>query len=222
MRQGTLAGAGPLPPRRPPPPLPPKPAIPTPCRLPVPPRWILPSPLPRKPLCMGKRRWGPWWWRTARCWRAERNRMRELNDPTAHAEMLAIRGGVGETRQRPARWLRPLCDARALRHVRRRHRPCPAAAALLWGGGSEGRGGRQWREAVRTAELPSRAGGHFRGGRSPCGGVVDSVLSGSAINASTLRLSCRLKLSLSLAACSTISRTRQNSSVPKLSTCGRT
>ena len=39
------------------------------------------------------------------------NRTRELNDPTAHAEMLVIREAAAKMGSRTARRLRSLCDA---------------------------------------------------------------------------------------------------------------
>ena len=59
------------------------------------------------------------------------NRTRELDDPTAHAEMLAIRAGLRGAAVGAARRRRPLRYARALPDVRGRHLVCPHAPALL-------------------------------------------------------------------------------------------
>ena len=48
------------------------------------------------------------------------NRTLELKDPTAHAELLAIREACAKIGSERLDRLRSLCDARALRHVRRR------------------------------------------------------------------------------------------------------
>ncbi len=60
------------------------------------------------------------------------NRTRELNDVTAHAEVLAIRE-AGETLQsETSGWLRPLCNAGAVCDVRSRHFIRPHPSPLLW------------------------------------------------------------------------------------------
>ncbi len=116
---------------------------------------------------------------------AERNRMRERNDPTAHAELLAIRAALA------ARGTGRLdgCDLYVTLE------PCAmcagaivlarAAAGLLRGRGREGGSGRQRRPALRPADGEPPARGHFRAWRSPVRRAAARVLPGSALKPST-------------------------------------
>ena len=69
------------------------------------------------------------------------NRTVADKDPTAHAELLAIRQAAAALGTRAACRLRSLCDAGALRHVRGGDVVCPHPAALFRRRRSEGRGG---------------------------------------------------------------------------------
>ena len=98
------------------------------------------------------------------------NRTRELNDPTAHAEMIVIREAAAKDWIRTAGRLRSLCDARALRDVRRRDLLRPPAPALLRRSRPQGRRCRQRPALLSPAHLPPRARGlrgltRERGGR---------------------------------------------------------
>ena len=57
------------------------------------------------------------------------NRTEELADPTAHAELLALRAAAAAARRAAPARLRPGGDAGALPDVRRRDRPVPGAPA---------------------------------------------------------------------------------------------
>jgi deoxycytidylate deaminase len=57
--------------------------------------------------------------------RGQNRVLRDL-DPTAHAEIVALRAAASGAGQLPAARLHALCDAGALRHVRRSHDSCPA------------------------------------------------------------------------------------------------
>ena len=70
------------------------------------------------------------------------NRTLADRDPTAHAEMLAIRAAAATARLRAADRLRPPCHARALRHVRGGDVVCAHPQALLRRARSQGRRGR--------------------------------------------------------------------------------
>ena len=78
--------------------------------------------------------------RAARCSASPATGCATCNDPTAHAEMVALRGPRREKIGRlPARRLRPLGDARALRDVRRGDRAGPDRPALFRRARSQGR-----------------------------------------------------------------------------------
>ena len=80
------------------------------------------------------------------------------NDPTAHAEMVAMRAAAADARRLPARRLRPLGDAGALRDVRRRDRAGPRSRRLYFGARRPQGRRRPARPApVRPADLPPRA-----------------------------------------------------------------
>ncbi len=94
------------------------------------------------------------------------NRTRELNDITAHAEVVAIREASAVPRRRAADGRRPLCHAGALHHVRGGDLLRPHPPPLLRRGRSQGRRGRQRRAVLRLADLPPRAGCLFRACRA--------------------------------------------------------
>ena len=86
------------------------------------------------------------------------NRTRELRDPTAHAEMLAIRIACAELADERLDRLRSLRDARALPDVRGGDLVRSRQAPLLRGQRSEGRRHRAGRARFQPADVPSRAG----------------------------------------------------------------
>jgi hypothetical protein len=86
-----------------------------------------------------------------------RNRMRSVNDPTAHAEMVALRtaaAALGTSRLDDCSlWV----SLEPLRHVRRGDRARAGQGAALRRRGPQGRGGGPWTAAVRAADLSHRA-----------------------------------------------------------------
>ena len=71
------------------------------------------------------------------------NRVLRDVDPTAHAEIVALRAAAAALGNYRLNWLHALCDAGALRHVRGSHDSCAARPAGLcrcrsqgWRGGS--------------------------------------------------------------------------------------
>ncbi len=90
------------------------------------------------------------------------NRMRELRDPTAHAEMLAIRAACAALGCRAAGGLRSLRHARTLPDVRRRHLGRTPPPALFRRLGPEKRWRRAWAPRLCPLDLPSRARGLWR------------------------------------------------------------
>ena len=115
---------------------------------------------------------------------AQAHNLREtLNDPTAHAERLALAWAGRSLSDMAARGLRPLRHSRAVRHVRRGDRPLPDQAIGLRRDRPQGRRLRQplsawsrtpgsttgarsrrasWREsAAKCSKNSSRNAGHF-------------------------------------------------------------
>jgi len=85
------------------------------------------------------------------------NRTREFSDPTAHAEMLAIREGLRPARFGAPHRLRPLRDARALSDVRDRHLVFPHPPALLRAPDPKA-AGLSTARASQSGDLPPHAG----------------------------------------------------------------
>ena len=90
-------------------------------------------------------------------------------DPTAHAEIVAIRRAASHLGSERLDGLRPLRHPGAVRHVRRRGGVRPYPPALLRRRRPERRRRRKRREVFCFADLPSSAGGLWRSRRS--GGV---------------------------------------------------
>ena len=82
------------------------------------------------------------------------NRTLTDRDPTAHAEILAIRQAAEADRHRAAGRLRPLCHAGAVHDVRRRDLVGADPAAVLRRGRSQGRRG-GFRRAVLCLSRPA-------------------------------------------------------------------
>ena len=127
--------------------------------------WIWRWPKPAPPASAARCRSAASSCAAARSSRAPATARSPTRDPTAHAEILAIREAAARARLRAARRLRPLCHARALRDVRRRDRVRPHPQALLRRRRSQRRRGGQWREIFCLADLPSSAGGLWRAWR---------------------------------------------------------
>ena len=100
------------------------------------------------------------------------NRTLADKDPTAHAELLAIRAGGGRARLGAAHRLRSLCDAGALRHVRGGDVVCPHPPALFRRRRSEGRRGRARRAVFRSATCHHRPEVYGGIGESECAALL--------------------------------------------------
>ena len=88
-------------------------------------------------------------------WRA--NRPIAGHDPTAHAEIEALRAGGAALGSLPAERHHAVRDARALRHVRVGHRACARRAPGVRRLGSQGRRRRQHHQCLHAAvDEPSR------------------------------------------------------------------
>ena len=81
---------------------------------------------------------------------AARNRPREMSDPTAHAEMLAIRQAAETLGDERLAGLRSLRDARTMHHVRRRDFLRALAPRLFRRGRPERRRRRERREFFQS------------------------------------------------------------------------
>ena len=102
---------------------------------------------------------------------------RELRaDPTAHAEMIALREAARAARQLARARLRDVRHARAVRDVRRRDRAGPSAPARVRGhrsqGGRRRKRARRARRAPPEPPTPGRERPAGRGMRRPAAGVL--------------------------------------------------
>ena len=118
------------------------------------------------------------------------NRTLTDRDPTAHAEILAIRQAaeaIGTERLVD-------CDLYVtlvrLHHVRRRDLLCPDPPALLRRRRSQGRRGGFRRAVFCAADLPPRAGGLFGGRRDRGRDAAAGFLQGAAVGGSRPKLRC--------------------------------
>ncbi len=105
------------------------------------------------------------------------NRTLADRDPTAHAEMLAIRQARRGARQRAASRLRPLRHARALHHVRGGDLVRAHPAALLRRGRSKGGAVESGVRYFSVADLPAPARSLWRHRRDRGGGAAARISS---------------------------------------------
>ena len=56
----------------------------------------------------------------------------DTHDPTAHAEIAALRDAAKNYWQLPPSWMLTLCNARTMRHVHRRYTTCKNSKVNIW------------------------------------------------------------------------------------------
>ena len=110
------------------------------------------------------------------------NRTLADKDPTAHAELLAVRQAAATLELGAPCRLRSLCDAGALHDVRRGSVVRPYPPALFRRERSEGRGGGAWRAVFFVADLPPPARGLWRHQRKRMCWIAEGVFPGATIN----------------------------------------